>query len=90
LDPNAATPYIAKFQKGTGRHEKDGVRIGIGRVGQTLIIALPGPNDEVKIGIEVIIRCLEIGVNKETLANELAKSLRDKLRKKHHKQHYKH
>jgi len=27
LDPEAAAPYICRFQKGTGRHHKDGVRI---------------------------------------------------------------
>jgi hypothetical protein len=29
LDPNAATPYIMRYEKGTGRHEKDGVKIGV-------------------------------------------------------------
>jgi len=41
LDPTAATPYIIRYEKGKGRHEKDGVRIGVGYVKPSFIIALP-------------------------------------------------
>jgi len=87
LDPEAATPYIVKFQKGTGRHEKEGVRIGVGQFGQTLIIALPGPNDEVKIGIQVVLEALKQGLTKEEIAQKLVEALREKLRKKMHLMH---
>lgn len=81
--PKAVTPYIVHFEKGQGRHEKDGVRIAVGKTGQTLIIALPGPNDEVKLALEVLKRNLaKSQVQPETLAQNLAKVLRDKLRKK--------
>lgn len=43
LDPAAATPYIAKFKVGEGRHRKEGIRIAVGRVGFTTLVALPGP-----------------------------------------------
>ena len=32
LDPKASTPYIIRYEKGTGRHEKDGVKIGVAYV----------------------------------------------------------
>lgn len=83
IDPEAATPYIVKFQKGTGRHKKDGVRIGVGQTGTTFIIALPGPNDEVKVSLDVLIKALKDGVSKQQLANKLAEVLRDKLRHKY-------
>ena len=38
MDPTAATPYIVKFQQGTGRHVKDGVRIGVGVVGPSRMV----------------------------------------------------
>ncbi len=48
LDPEAATPWIVKFQAGTGRHVKDGVRIAVGQYGLTTYVSLPGPHDEVE------------------------------------------
>ncbi|MGA2317185.1 MAG: molybdopterin-binding protein [Thermodesulfobacteriota bacterium] len=82
LDPEAANPYICKFQKGTGRHHKDGVRIAIGEVGGSYIIALPGPNDEVKSGIDVLIEGLRVGLGKNYLAENVAEGLRKRLREK--------
>jgi hypothetical protein len=85
LDPMASTPYIIHYEKGTGRHEKDGVRIGISYVKPSLIIALPGPHEEVKIGIEVIIDGLKRGLDKEKLATALSERYIGFLRKIHHK-----
>jgi len=82
LDPEAATPYICKFEKGTGRHAKEGVRIGVGQVSAARIIALPGPNDEVKRGLEVLIRGLKSNLNKYELAEAIASDLREVLREK--------
>ncbi len=82
VDPNAATPYIVKYDKGKGRHFKDGVRIGVGRVGESLIIALPGPTDEVKIGLNALIRGLNNNLSKEQIANLIAGELREVLRSK--------
>ena len=59
MDPTAATPYIVKFQQGTGRHVKDGVRIGVGVVGPSRMVALPGPHDEVMCAAPVLLRGLE-------------------------------
>ena len=83
LDPEAETPYIIHFTQGTGRHGKEGVRIAVGSVEPTTIVCLPGPNDEVKIGVPVIIEAIENGRSKAELASALANALRMKLRYHH-------
>lgn len=89
LDPQACTPYIAKFQAGHGRHSKEGIRIAVGQMGLTTYIALPGPNDEVALCIDTVVHGISEGWSKEILANSLAKILRTRLREKigvaHHK-----
>jgi len=82
VDPDAATPYICHFEVGTGRHVKDGVRIAVGEYNGTLIISLPGPNDEVKASLEPIVHSLKAGVEKNDLAESLAENLRSILRRK--------
>ena len=82
LAPEAATPYICTFEKGNRRHAKDGVRIGVGQVEDALIVALPGPNDEVRMSMEVLVKALQSGPNKHVLAEQIAAGLRDKLREK--------
>jgi molybdenum cofactor synthesis domain-containing protein len=82
LDPQAATPYICRFEKGTGRHFKDGVRIGVARVSGTLIVALPGPNEEVRRSLDVLVRCLASKLDKYDLAEAIAAVLRNDLRSK--------
>lgn len=72
LDPNASTPYIIHYEKGQGRHQKDGVRIGVSYIHPSFIIALPGPHNEVRIGIETIIDGLKRGFDKEKLAKSLS------------------
>ena len=84
LDPTASTPYIIHYQKGTGRHEKDGVKIGVAYLKPSFMIALPGPHDEAKIGIEVIIDGLKEGLNKEELALSLAEKYIAVLKQIHH------
>lgn len=82
LDPEAATPYICKYQKGIGRHLKDGVRIAVGQAFKTRIIALPGPNDEVKSVLEVLLKGLAFNSDKHTLAEDIAKNLRKRFYEK--------
>ncbi|MFR5780941.1 MAG: molybdopterin-binding protein [Oscillospiraceae bacterium] len=82
LDPAAATPYIAKFKVGEGRHRKEGIRIAVGRVGFTTLVALPGPNDEVALCADCLIEGLTKGWSKEVLAGQLAKLLRARLSEK--------
>lgn len=82
LDPTAATPYIAKFVQGHGRHVKEGIRIAVGEVGGTRIITLPGPNDEVALCVPVLLAGIKSGWKKEQLAEALADVLRERLREK--------
>jgi molybdenum cofactor synthesis domain-containing protein len=93
VDPAALTPYIVQFEQGTGRHVKDGVRIGIGKVGLTTIVNLPGPHDEVVAATEVLKQYCRAGlVDQAGLATEIARVLREKLQQKwrghHGKKHH--
>ncbi len=86
LDAQAATPYIVKFVKGHGRHTKDGIRIGVGRYQGCLLIALPGPNDEVSLCMDTLTDGLCQGWSREVLAWKLAEQLRSRWKEKtkHH------
>lgn len=84
LDPQAATPYIVKFKQGTGRHVKDGVRIAVGRVGPSLLVALPGPHDEVQLAAAQLIPALAAGCTKEEIARRIAAVLAEKWLKSGH------
>jgi molybdenum cofactor synthesis domain-containing protein len=79
LDPEAATPYILKFHKGHGRHQKEGVRLGVGLWEQTMIVCLPGPHDEVELLWPILKGGLLGNLDKRTLANSLAGTLREKF-----------
>lgn len=77
--PDASTPYIVKFQRGTGRHVKDGVRIAVGSVGPSRLVSLPGPNDEVRLAAGVMIECLKNNCSNEIVAGKIAAVLAEKL-----------
>lgn len=79
VDPHAEMPYILKFHKGHGRHQKVGVRIGVGMLEMTLIVCLPGPHDEVELAWPVLREGLKDRWEKEALAQALAKRLRQKF-----------
>jgi len=84
LDPEAATPYICHFKIGTGRHVKDGVKIAVGKYNGVFIIALPGPNDEVKASLDVIVKGLKENQGKTALSENIVSKLRKILREKTH------
>ena len=84
IDPEAATPYIVKIKQGTGRHVKDGVRIAVGNVGPSLIVSLPGPNDEVQIAAKILIECLKNDCDKVQISQQIARALAEKLSMKKH------
>jgi len=85
VDPGAATPHILKYQLGVGRHQhKDSVRIAVGKISQTLIVALPGPNDEVQLGLEALSQGLASHLSKDQLAKDIADSLKTRLKEKIH------
>mgnify|MGYP001626283108 CR=1 FL=1 len=94
VDKDAATPCVVRYEKGKGRHVKDCVRVGVGRVGITWIIALPGPTDEVEKAMEVLVDVLNKGLNldKESLAKAIAYKLQITILEKmknHDKHHFK-
>jgi hypothetical protein len=84
IDPEASTPYIIHYEKGKGRHEKDGVRIGVAYLHPSYVIALPGPHEEVKAGMAVIVEGLKKGLGKEDLASALANEFIGRLKRIHH------
>lgn len=82
-DPAAAAPHIVKYQLGVGRHRhKDCVRIAVGRISRSLIVALPGPNDEVRVGVDALAEGLAYAAGKEALAETIASRLRERLQEK--------
>ncbi|MDR3361787.1 MAG: hypothetical protein LBO64_02950 [Desulfovibrio sp.] len=80
LDPDAATPYLVRFTKGAGRHVKDGIRVAVGEKNSCLLVALPGPNDEVRLVAPVVLQGIRSKLNKAQLAGAIADCLRDRLR----------
>jgi molybdopterin biosynthesis enzyme MoaB len=58
------------------------VRIAVGKISQTLIVALPGPNDEVQLGLEVLVKGLASNSRKDKLAENIASSLKKRLKEK--------
>ncbi len=78
IDPKAATAYIMKFHQGTGRHAKTGVMIGVGTFAPSIIVSLPGPNDEVKLSLEKLIEELNMEFDKYELADKIARTIKKK------------
>ncbi len=77
--PNASTPYVLKFRRGQGRHQKDGVRLGVGRWEHALMVCLPGPHDVVRLLWPVLKEGLLANREPEKLAGSLADTLRRKF-----------
>jgi molybdenum cofactor synthesis domain-containing protein len=89
LDPDAATPTIVKYELGVGRHvHKNAVRIGVAEVEGATVIALPGPTDEVQLGLGALLKGLaESECGKAQLADRIAAVLRARLQEKVHAGH---
>lgn len=79
-DPDLATAVLATYPVGHGRHVKPHVRVGVGRVEWTCVIALPGPTREVRVALPVVVEGLQQGWGKQQLADELAQVLRNCMR----------
>lgn len=78
LDPQASTPWILKFTPDYHRHHKEGVRIAVGQVGIALLVALPGPHEEARLGCDRLIEGLERGFGAAKLADCIAGALRER------------
>jgi molybdenum cofactor synthesis domain-containing protein len=89
LDPDAATPTIVTYELGVGRHvHKNAVRIGVAKVLDTIVVALPGPTDEVVLGLGALLKGLaEAETGKVALAERIATVLRARLQEKVHAAH---
>ena len=83
LDPALSTAILAQYQKGHGRHVKDCVRIAVGKLGWSRIVALPGPTHEVKLALAVLAARLADDDDPATLAEAMAVPLRATLPQKH-------
>jgi molybdenum cofactor synthesis domain-containing protein len=90
IDPQAATPYICTFEKGKGRHVKDGIRIAVAEHESATIISLPGPNDEVCASLPLLLEGLDNRIDKGLFAERMAVNLRDRWRAKHDHHHLAH
>ncbi len=80
LDPDAATPTLFAVRQGHGRHVKPCVRIGVGRLGDAIIVCLPGPHAEATAAVDVLAELMQSTRDKHELANAVAEVLRARLR----------
>lgn len=78
LDPKAAAPYVVRYERGTGRHVKDGVRVAVGQVGLSTMITLPGPHDEVEMTAPKLLDMLGERKGKWEIAHAIAAILAEK------------
>jgi len=81
LDADAHTPWILKFKPDYHRHHKEGVRIAVGRMGLSYLVALPGPHEEAKLGCDRLISGIQDGMDCTLLAEHIAGALRERWRK---------
>lgn len=81
LDPQAYTPWILKFTPDNKRHYKEGVRIAVGRIGITRLVALPGPHEEVQLACQALLEGLIQDVDDASLAKKIAEVLRERWKK---------
>lgn len=79
-DPHLATAVLATYTVGHGRHVKPHVRIGVGGLEWTRVIALPGPTREVQAALPIVVEGLQEGWGNNRLAQTIAEVLRDCLR----------
>jgi len=75
-----ATAVLATYEVGHGRHVKPHVRVGVGHVEWTRLVALPGPTREVRAALPILVRGLSEGWSNQRLANEVAEVLKRILR----------
>jgi molybdenum cofactor synthesis domain-containing protein len=79
-DPGLATAVLATYAVGHGRHVKPHVRIGVGQLEWTRLIALPGPTREVQAALPIVVQGLQEGWDDNRLAQAMAEVLPDCLR----------
>jgi molybdenum cofactor synthesis domain-containing protein len=91
LDPQAATPYLVLFPAGEHpRHVKAGIRIGVGELHGSVIVCLPGPNEEVSLVAPILVEHYQTGRRRAELAEPIAARLRAHLRTRMNYNHFDH
>ena len=79
-DPHLVTEVLSTYAVGHGRHVKPHVRIGVGQIEWTRLIALPGPTREVQAALPIVVQGLQQGWDDIRLAQALGEVLRACLR----------
>jgi len=82
LDPGLSTAVLASYEKGSGRHVKDAVRIAVATLGWTTVVALPGPTHEVDLALPTLADQLHRGASPAEMVEALAAPLRASLPKR--------
>lgn len=74
--PDLSTAVLAQYTVGHGRHVKPHVRVACGRVGETLLVALPGPTREVLAALPELAQAMDQGLPPAVIAEEIAAPIR--------------
>ena len=74
--PDLSTAVLAQYKVGHGRHVKPHVRVACGRVGETVLVALPGPTREVLAALPVLAETLAQGQPPAAIAEAVAAPIR--------------
>jgi molybdenum cofactor synthesis domain-containing protein len=76
LAPDLATAILAQYTVGHGRHVKPHVRVACGRIGETLLVALPGPTREVLAALPELAAAVTAGHPPAVIAEAVAAPIR--------------
>lgn len=92
LAPDIATAVLATYPVGHGRHVKPHVRVACARLGESTLVALPGPTREVRAALPALVTALADGLPPSAVAEAIAEPIRDLWRTHrsgsgHHRHH---
>lgn len=76
LAPDLSTAVLAEYKVGHGRHVKQHVRVACGRIGDILLVALPGPTREVLAALPVLVQAAANGLPPAAVAEAIATPIR--------------
>lgn len=90
LVPGLSTAILASYEVGHGRHVKPHVRVACGRIGETLLVALPGPTREVRAALPALVAALAEGMPAAGVAEAIAEPIRALWRAHRSQNHHSH
>lgn len=76
IAPDLSTAILAQYTVGHGRHVKPHVRVACGRIGETLLVALPGPTREVLAALPELASAIAVGHSPAVIAEAVAEPIR--------------